>query len=338
MNMKDIARICGVSRQTVHAALNNKPGVSEETREHILGVVHEHNYTPNRIATTLHRKSADLVGLTILDIRNSFFAELVQGVTQVIKASGLHLMFFETSTKEDEEEAVQAIISYRAAGMVLCPIQNEKRTRHLAALRGRNIPLVSVGEILGFEANYVEVDNRRAAQLAVGHLVEHGHRRIVYLSGPDKIVSARDRSVGFMESMMENRLPVTSEQIIEAGDTSKGGYDAALQLLSLPKSKRPSAVACFNDMVALGVYEAAIARGLSIPGDISIVGCDDIHLARLLGPPLTTVALPVREMGKYAAEMLVSQIQSGANGMSVVKKFQPELVDRASVRSFTRDK
>lgn len=334
MNMKDIARICGVSRQTVHAALNNKPGVSEETRSHILQVVREHNYTPNRIATTLHRKSADLVGLTILDIRNSFFADLVQGVTQVIKASGLHLMFFETSTKEDEEDAVQTIISYRAAGMILCPIQNDKRIRHLEALHGRGIPLVSVGEILGFEANYVEVDNRRAAQLAVRHLVERGHRRIVYLSGPEKIVSARDRSVGFMESMMENRLPVTPEDIREAGDSSKGGYDVAMDLFALPKARRPTAIACFNDMVALGVYEAAIARGLSIPGDVSVVGCDDIRLAKLLGPPLTTVALPVREMGCYAAEMLVSQIQNGSNGMALVKKFQPELIERGSVRTF----
>ncbi len=334
MNMKDIAKICGVSRQTVHAALNNKPGVSPETREHILRVVREHNYHPNRIATSLHQKSADFVGLTILDIRNPFFADLVQGITQVVKASGLHLMFFETVTKEDEIDAVETMISYRAAGMILAPVQDESRTRHLEAIKGRGIPLVSVGEVRGFETNYVEVDNRRASQQAVQHLIDKGHRRIVYFAGPDRIVSARERTVGFMESMMENRLSFSPGDIMTVGDSTQGGYKAANQVLSRPESERPTAIVCFNDMVALGVYEAAVELGVSIPEDISVIGCDDIHLARLLGPPLTTIALPVREMGQYAAQMLVDQIHGpDRNGSSVVKKFHANLVVRHSVKN-----
>lgn len=332
LTMKDIAELCGVSRQTVHAALNNKPGVSEETKAHILEIVKKHNYRPNRLAANLHKKSANLVGVTILNIRNPFFADLIQGINTVLRKHELHLMFFEVTNKEDEVDAVESLLAYQAAGVILCPIQDETRVGHLRALQQRGVPLVSVGPVAGLETHYVEVENREAGSLAAQHVIAMGHRRIVYLEGPKKIISARERYVGVLETFIENEIPFTNESFIQAGDTSKEGYAAAMKVLSKPASERPTVILCFNDIIALGVYEAARELGLGIPEDISIVGCDNIDLARLLGPPLTTVSLPVHEMGAHAAGLLASQLDQVTNSGFLVKRFMPDFVSRQSVK------
>lgn len=331
LTMKDIADLCGVSRQTVHAALNGKPGVSDDTKARILEVVKQQNYRPNRLATNLHKKSANLVGVTILNIRNPFFADLIQGINTVLRRHQLHLMFFEVTSKEEEVDAVESLLAYQAAGIILCPVQDQTRVGHLQALQQRGVPLVSIGPVLGLETHYVEVESREAGGMAARHAIEMGHRRIAYLEGPAKIISARERYLGFIEELIRNQITFSHDWFVQAGDTSRDGYEAAMKVLRRPAEERPTAVVCFNDIIALGVYEAARELGLEIPRDVSVVGCDDIQLAALLGPPLTTVALPVQDMGAHAAEMLLSQLDSAPSSGFLVKRFLPRFVARESV-------
>ncbi|MCB2153822.1 LacI family transcriptional regulator [bacterium] len=333
ITMEDIARICGVSRQTVHVALTGKPGVSEPTRERILEIVKKYNYRPNRMATTLLQKNTNLVGVTILNIRNPFFADLIQGINSVLRKEGLHIIFFETQTKEAEEEAIEDLLAYQVAGLILSPFQMEGRLSHYESLRLRKTPFVCVGPIRGFESHFVEVENREVGYLAAEHCIEKGHTNLCYLEGPEKIVSAAERAVGFVQCLMESGVNFNSQCVVKAGDTTQQGFEAGLKVLDVPSRKRPTAVVCFNDMIALGVYEAAQHLGLKIPEDVSVVGCDDIEIARLLNPPMTTIALPIAEMGRSAAEILVSQLQGAESEGYLVKRFPPELVARDSVRS-----
>lgn len=334
LTMEDIARLCGVSRQTVHAALNDKPGVSASTRDRILEVVKKYNYQPNRIATTLLGKTTNLVGVTILNIRNPFFAELIQGINQVLREENLHIIFFETTSKEEEVEAIENLLSYQVAGIIVCPIQEESRTKHFEALTLRRLPFVSVGPIRGLDASYVEVEAREAGYLATNYLAGRGHRRICHLQGPKKIISAGERALGFVQALMERQIPFNDSSIAGGGETTREGYQAAREVLSRPAGERPTAIVCFNDVVAIGVYEAALELGLSIPGDLSIIGCDNIEITHLLAPPLTTIALPIMEMGRSAAEMLLSRIRTPQEaGAPTVRRFPPSLIERQSVAS-----
>jgi len=331
LTMKDIAELCGVSRQTVHAALNDKPGVSEDTKKKILEVIRENNYTPNRLATNLHKKSTNLVGVTILNIRNPFFADLIQGIGSALKSHEQHLMFFEVSNKEEEIEAIETMMAYQVTGVILSPVQDRTRTSHLQAIQKRGLPLISIGPVDGLETHHVEVENREAGAIAANYVIDNGHQRFVYLEGPRKIISAHERYLGFLQVMVDRGIEYDNDCFVQSGDRTRDGYESALKIFDRERSDWPSVIVCFNDIVALGVYEAATEIGIRIPEEVSIMGCDDIELARVLGPPLTTVSIPVQEMGQTAAEMLVSQIDNASQLGFLTRRFIPELVERRSV-------
>ncbi len=329
--MSDIAEICGVTRQTVYAALNDKPGVSEETRQRILSAVKEHNYRPNRIALTLKNKSTNMVGVTIFDIRNTFFADWVQGINRVLRKHGLHLMVFEVADKEEEIDAIETIIDYQVCGMILCPVHAPGGTDVMNDVNQRGIPLVSLGPVEGLEYPIISVQNVEVGLKATDHLVELGHRRLVCFRGPDTNYDAGDRAQGFVKSLNKHGIQYKPEMMIKAGDTIEEGYRCALEILRMPRAERPTGILCFNDALAMGVYEAIRELGMSIPDDMSVVGCDDVRLARLLGPPLSTMAVPVQEMGEAAAELLIAQIESKDSFDSHARVFKPKLVSRGSV-------
>ncbi|MCB2153794.1 LacI family transcriptional regulator [bacterium] len=333
LTMSDVAKLCGVSRQTVHAVINNKPGVSEKTRQKILRVVKEHNYRPNKLAAALNTKSMRLVGVTILNIRNPFFADLIQGINRVLKSSDYHLMVFEVSTKDEEEEAIETLLAYQVTGIICSPFQDPSRTGHLEAVQKRGIPLVSIGPVSGLGTHHVEAEPFEVGAQAAQHLIDMGHQRIAYLEGPMTVISTQERTLGFVTTLRKAGHTVAEVNVVACGDTSDDGRRAAMELLNQSSSSRPTAIACFNDMVALGVYEAAAALQLKIPRDVSVTGCDDIQLAPLLGPPLSTVRIPIIEMGETAASMLLSQV--GVETPPTVystQKFRPEFIVRESVK------
>lgn len=330
VTMADIARICGVSRQTVHSAIHNKGGISEERRREIMEVVHRYNFQPNRLARTLVEQSANLVGATILNIRNPFFAELIQGINRVLQPVNLHTIFFETPTKKEEISAIEILLSYQVAGLIISPIQSEGETDHFRALELRKVPFVTVGAIRGYQSHFVEVENLQIGYMAAEYMLRKGHRKLCYLEGPNTIISAGERALGFLQCLRENQIAFSNEMLVSAGSTIAEGREAAMSVLRDPKT-RPTALICFNDIIAVGAYEAARDLGLSIPEEISIVGCDNIDIAGILGPPLTTIALPIMAMGVASAEMLLSLIRKETPDGYLTKRFLPEFVERKSV-------
>lgn len=332
ITMEDIAKICGVSRQTVHVALNGKPGVSEETRNRIQEVVRKYNYQPNKLATTLLHKTSNLIGVTVLDIKNPFFGDLIQGINSVLNNEGLHMIFFEASTKEQEDAAIDNLLAYQVAGMITTPVHGEGQREHYKSLLLRGTPFVTIGPIPGLESNSVQVEDEEAGRISAEYFIQKGHRKICYLRGPDTNGASGRRATGFLQYLEENNIAFDQANMLKIGDTAEAGYQAALKIFDCPPGKRCTGLICFNDLVAVGVYKAAQEREINIPEDVSIIGCDNVEITRLLGPPLTTISLPILEMGQSAAELLISQLRGEQQDGFVVKSFPPSIVERDSVR------
>ncbi len=333
VTMKDIARFSGYSRATVSAVLGNKPGVSAKTRERILKVVDEHHYAPNRMATALVGKSSNLVGVVARDLTNPYYMQLATGIERVLSAEGFTILYFNTREDHDREvEALRNLSAYQVAGVVFAPILKGVNLEHVWIYNQRNKrPFITMEQIPGFGLDYVGFRDEDGGRLATRHLLEHGHRRICYLAGPPTAMSSEQRAIGFRLAFADYGLRSDETYIVPCGATSREGYESAMQVLA-DAVNRPTAIFCFSDLVAIGVYKAAHNLGLSIPGDISIIGYDDIDIADLLGPPLTTISYSMEKVGEFVAQSLVQQIRQKTAQEGLAKVFEPRLVQRQSVR------
>lgn len=332
MTMQDIARLSGTSRSTVHAVLAGKSWVSEETARKVREVIARYGYQPNRLARALGKRSTHLIALILKDIMNPFNTHVVDGISSVLARH--HYSALLLSTEDDHEREVQAVsaaLSYQVDGIVITPQQVGCDLSHIWSLVSRGVPLVTFGALPGLVTARVEFAEKEAARMAVEHLLAHGHTRIAHLRGPASSAAAAERVAGFQEAILRAALPFDESMIRPAGATTKEGEAAALPLL---RDARPTAVLCYNDLVAAGLYRAAAALGIAIPRDLSVVSIDDIDLASVFGPPLTTVRQPCFEMGEAMAEMLLAQIEATAEGQprqARARVFPAALIERGSV-------
>jgi DNA-binding LacI/PurR family transcriptional regulator len=334
MTMEDIARLSGSSRSTVHAVLANKEWVSEATRKKILDIVARYHYQPNRLARALSRRATHLVALILKDIMNPFNSLVVDGVNSVLSAAKYSTLLL--STEDDHEREVQAVhaaLSYQVDGIIITPQQVGVDLSHLWELTVQGKPLVTLGRIPGMRSSYVELAEEEAGRLATDHLLSMGHERVFMLRGPSTSVAAQGRLAGYKDALLSRGVRFDERMVVPAGATLREGRGAALQTLSGRDGggSRPTAVVCYNDLVAAGVYRAAAELGIRIPDDLSVVGIDDIELASVFGPPLTTIAQPCFEMGKTMAEFLLAAIAEPEASPALSKSFVPFLIERGSV-------
>jgi DNA-binding LacI/PurR family transcriptional regulator len=204
---------------------------------------------------------------------------------------------------------------------------------HLWMFAASKTPVISIERVPGLPIDYVDFNNERAAHLATEHLIRAGHRRICYLAGPETSQSSAERARGFQLAHLRLGVPYDDARIIACGSSSADGYAAALQIYKEKSAaRRPTALFCFSDLVALGVYQAAHKLGLRIPDDLSVVGCDDIDMSSILGPALTTVSFSVREVGRFVAQRMIEAVRNGRPAGGLAEVFHPRLIERDSVR------
>jgi LacI family transcriptional regulator, galactose operon repressor len=331
--LQDVANRCGVSRATVSAVINGKDWVSEKTRARVLHVLREQGYQGHLIADSLSEHFSKMVGVVVGNIRNPFNTELISSLQDALKDKGYFIVHHGTNESyEGEVQALHALRAYEFAGYVVAPVQEGRPHDHIQEIRDAGKPLVSIGEMPDLETHVVDFDSRRGSKEATDYLIAQGHRDIVCLAGPETSLFARYRIMGFVESLMNHGLPVGEDRTIVAGATFASGYEAARKALRV-KSQRPSALLCFNDLVAIGTYRCAYDLGLRIPDDLSIVGFDDVPLAAVMGPPLTTVATYPRELGEAAAEILLGEFSEKTRHGYVRRVTIPKLIERSSVRT-----
>lgn len=300
--IRDVARKAGVSVGTASRVVNGHPSVTEAKKRAVLKVIEELGFQPDAAAQSLRRGTNRTLGVIIPDLRNPFFAELVQRIELRAKERGYSVLFASSDEQADSEaELITNLARRKVEGVVLVP---SNRAETIANPDGVRLIVVD-RRIAGYP--FVGADHRAGARLAAEYLVSLGHKRIACISGPENSVVARERLAGFMDAMA-GRLAEAgldpASLVISAPFDYEGGREAANVLLA-DTGMKPSAIFACSDQQAIGVLRAAFDRRLSIPNELSVVGFDGILISDLVAPRLTTAAQPLELIANCATDLLI---------------------------------
>jgi DNA-binding LacI/PurR family transcriptional regulator len=317
--LHDVAARAGVSKSLVSLALQGSPKVAPASREAILAAADELGYRPNRTASSLVRQRTHTIGVHILDLHNPVFAEILDGVQEGVRSHDYStLLVTGNADPVTERTEITRLLESRVEGLVL--IAHRLSDEDLAAI-AREVPTVVVtwrtDGIAGLDS--VAGDDLAGARLAVDHLVEFGHTRIAHVSGGDNRI-ALQRRAGYEHAMTDHGL---APLVIEGAFSEEGGYAGAEAAVD----EGATALVVANDLAAIGALAALRARGLSVPDDVSVVGYDGMRLLDSLN--LTTVAQPLADMGRIAADLLMERIATPGRP-SVHRQVETRLVARGS--------
>ena len=304
--IKDVARHAGVSVSTVSYAINDSGPVAPDKRARVLAAVHELGYTPNQSARSLKRRRVSSLGLIVPDLRNQFFALVAEGVHDTAAERDVLVVLCATdATAEREASYARLLRSQRLDGVIYLSGTGVSPAS-LVTLAAQHAVVFVDERIVGLDVPFVGADNRRGAREAAAHVIERGHERLAIVAGPPALWTSEHRIAGYREALAAARRDPDTVPVAVGDYRQLSGYEAAERLLSRPD--RPTAFLCANDLMAIGVMAHCRDRGLRVPEDVSVVGFDDVPLAELLTPPLTTVRQPARDMGRRAAELLLARV------------------------------
>lgn len=324
--IRDVAALAGVSPATVSRVLNGDPRVGSDLHDRVIEASERLGYRPNGLARSLRTQATKVLGLIISDIQNPFCTALVRGVEDAASERDYSVVL--ANADEDlakEQRYLEVIAAERMAGVILSPAS----TRHTKVdlLTGRGIPVVVIDRrIQSAAVDSVTVDNKKAAQHAVAHLVAAGCRRIGVVAGPSDISTASDRLAGYRAALRAAGLPDDPDLVVRADFRVDGGRRGARALLAL--DPRPDALFVTNNLMMVGTLDAVADAGLAVPDDLLLAGFDEMGWAGM-APPLTLVEQPTYEIGRRAAELVLSRI-GGSDGPAQRVVLPANLVVRRS--------
>lgn len=331
VTIRDVAAHAGVSKSTVSKYLTSTPYVSQDARERIERAVDELGYRPNGSARALVGGQTRFIGVLVPSIANPYQADLLEGIEREAapRQLGTLLAIADNDTSR-ERDLLSGLLKSGADGLVVTTAHAEDT--EVAALRRAGIPVVLAGRhIEGDDIDYVVIDNHRGATLAVDHLVALGHRRIAHIPGSLTVLDFAERAAGYEKAL--NRHGSLTPQLL-GGDrppSPEVGRAAVRSLLELPADQRPTAVFAAADWIAVGVVAEAVRRGLHVPGDLSVIGFDNISVCDLATVPLSTIDARPEEVGRRAVARLADRIASGYGHTTVLHGvLKPTLIERLS--------
>ena len=308
VTIKDIAKKADVSVTTVSRVLNNKPDVGDDTRAKILKLIEDMNYNPNSVARGLVMQKTHTIGLIIPDISNPFFPQIARAIEDKAQEHGYSVIFFNTDNHlEREKKAVELFKSKQVDGLIVSlSLGNEEILKELKA---SNYPVVQIDRsVLNDSYPLVSIDNKNSSYQMVEYMLKKGYRKIAHISGDLNTTTARERLEGYQKAISDYEIEINEDYIIEGDYSQKSGFEAVKKLLKLKNS--PTAVFAANDLSAAGVYKALFAADLKIPEDMAVAGHDDIGIASLLRPELTTMRQPKYSLGERAVSVLLKMINN----------------------------
>ena len=327
--IKEVSRHAKVSPSTVSRVLNGNVPVTEDTKQRVLAAVKELNYQPNVFARGLVTNRSGGVGVVVNEISSLYYAGLVGGIEKVVERSGGHLLVSSGHTyRSTELEALEFLRVQRSDALIF---QGDASSDAdiLAWYEKAQVPTVIFGRFIAELADYcVCLDNESGGFMATQHLIENGHRRIAFISGPPSIKDSWERQHGYRRALEHAGIGYSDMLVAEGDFLEEGGHRAAQRLLS--RELDFTALFVANDQMAAGAFQALREAKLDIPHDMSVVGYDDVLFARYLYPALTTVRQPFDEMGQAAATIALATLRGEET--EVKRKFEPELIARDSVR------
>jgi LacI family transcriptional regulator len=301
--LAEVAKIAGVSQMTASRALNNQPGVSAQKREAILRIADDMGYVINRVAQKLSGGRTHIIGV-IAQLHSLYTSDLVLGIGSASRAAGYEMLVYSLgdTDRRPPGNIIDLLQQFADGVIVILPFESD----YLSLLAGAQIPIVTIdqGDDLPFPT--VAADNYQGARMAIQHLADLGHRRIGFVSGNERLASARERLKAFVDMQQQLGLDCDPDLISHGDFMQRGGFEAANRLIDLEKP--PTAIFAANDVSAAGALVALREAGLKVPEDISVIGFDDISLASQLYPTLSTVRQPLPQMARAAVNMLLAMI------------------------------
>ncbi len=322
--MKDVARLAGVSVQTVSVVVNDKAVVSAETRDRILAAIDELGYRPQAVARSLRTGTTNTIGLMVADITNPFFSRMADAVEDHAHAAGYNVILYNTHSDPERERTYLHIAAQRwVDGMLF--VTTTDTLHGLRELQDADIPVVAIDRIPnGYDGPSVILDNTRTGTMVAEHLLDLGHQRLAHICGPLDLRLSIERLESFHEAIRARGLEPLPHAVGDAAWSCESGYDSMRGLLS--RDPAPTAVFASNDRLAIGAMRAASEAGLRIPQDISVVGVDNIELAPYQTPPLTTVRQSLSDVATLATRILLDLVAGRLPERTQVV-FEPELID-----------
>lgn len=313
ITIKDIAKALGLSTSTVSRALRGSYEISPETKKLVIEYAEKFNYRPNPIALSLKERRSRSIGVVVCEIANNFFSQAINGIESIAYNRGYHVIISQSHESYDREVVNVEHLSSRSVDGLLVSLSTETfDIEHFRRLHEKGLPIVFFDRVTEAIDTYkVVVDNYKGAYDATAHLIKAGYKRIAHISSAPNLSITRERLDGYKHALADNGLPVSDAYIKYC---NHGGMivaeleDAIKELMQL--KQKPDAVFCAGDKITLGCISSLKASGISIPGDVGLVGFTNSALVELIEPSLTAVKQPAFEMGQVATELLIKLIES----------------------------
>ncbi|MDN3612491.1 substrate-binding domain-containing protein [Vibrio ostreicida] len=331
--MKDIARLAGVSTSTVSHVINQSRFVSDAISARVNQAAQELNYTPSALARSLKLNRTRTLGMLVTTSTNPFFGEVVKGVERSCYQQGYHLILCNTEGDNTRmRESIDTLLQKRVDGLILmCSSLEGERIDVFEKYPDVPVVVMDWGPML-FASDKIQDNSLTGGYLAAQNLIDSGHKDIGCITGPLVKHQAQMRYEGYKRALLDAGLEFNPHWIIESDFECEGGYQAFNKMHA--NGPLPSAVFVCNDMMAMGVINAANEKGIRIPDDLSIIGYDDILISKFMTPALTTIHQPKYRLGKAAVEALLKKLEQGETEAQVVQ-IEPTLVKRKTVRIMT---
>ena len=327
-SIHDVAKRAGVSAATVSRVLADKPHVRPEVREHVLKIVGEIGYQPNRSARRLRGSSSDVIGLIVSDLQNPFFISVVHGMEEVAYENHMSTLLCNTGEDLNRQQInLNVMQAENVAGLILAPCPLTQASA-LNSVRQSGLPLVVLDRTIeGLDADIVQVDNIRGAYTAVKHLIDLGHQRIATIVGLPSLSTGRERLRGYQDALKDAGISV-DPALVKRGDSQKEtGYILARELML--SDEPPTALFVGNSLMTLGALQAMRELNVRVPQDLALVGFDDMPWSSELCPPLTAISQPTYELGREAVDLLLRRLAE-PNALFRTVILQTHLVVRES--------
>lgn len=307
--LKDIAKKIGVSTTTVWKAFNNHPDISPKRKKQILELSSEMKYIPNAIATNLRTKTTRFIGLIVSDNTNPYYARLIKGAEEEIALHNYHTVIFNTNENPERElEFIRSLLSIKIAGVIITPAKGNPES--IKILKDFKIPYVLANRYLKVNKdNYVVADDNKAGYIATDYLIKNRFKKIIFINGFEDVTSAINRRLGYESALKDNGLSRDKTNVYSGIINNTEGYKITKSRV-LIDHKPPFSILCYSDFVASGVIKCLSEMGLKIPGDIAVMGIDNIELLSFFHPSLSTINIPRFQIGKKSVEMLFNLMEN----------------------------
>lgn len=332
VTINDIAAQVGVSHATVSRVLNNSGYVKDETREKVIAVIKELNYTPSAIARSLSTSKTNTIGVIVPDINNLFFGEIIKGITEIADNHNLNIILCVTDEDKDKElKAINVLKQQRIQGLIITPTFYKESTNseNLNALKNLGIPIILIdGHVEYLEFSGVFIDHIKGAYDGTTALIKAGHKKIAIITGDMKSRPAKERLLGYKKALQANNIPINDEYIFYGDYKYQTSYEITKGILKM--DNRPTAIFVSSNTMTIGSIKAFYEEKVNIPNDMAIIGFDKVDIFNIIGMNISFINGPSIELGRIGMNMLLECLKSKEPSEIKRVTILPELILKGS--------